>query len=243
MDNKPITHTSPALRIGVVIVISFVLDITFRFLGYLSILAMPWFGGYENYKNVFLRCIEVGMDYLPLILLVFILMRWKKSMYSGNKLWFNKIRPSLFILILLFIVTIPLLVVYLIIPVFAIRILKYLWTVKLDLETMNLQPSGLTMFIQCMVWLWWCDSQPRRLRSLLYGFFIWSLYAGMLLVMLWPVIVAFKYKAHDIVILIQEGITIRHIAFQYFLTITIGCFAFIIYRIQAAIRRIINKKI
>ena len=248
MNNKPITQISLAKRIGVVIILSFVLDITFRLLGYISILAMPWFGEHENHKyellryNEILPYIEMGMDYLPLILLVIILMRWKKSMNSGNILWFNRVRPTIFMLFLIFII--PFLIIHLTIPVYAPRIVKYLHSVRLFILTgrMTLYPHGFTNVFQCMVWLWWCDSQPKRLRSIFYVFFVWVLYGGSLCITLLPIAAAFTYGGYDVVLQIQKIISVRENVLLYAFQVPGGVFALIIYLTQAEVRKIINKK-
>lgn len=241
VDKKPLTHSSFFLKIGVVVAISFVLDITFRFLGYFSILTIPWFGVNENLITLLLKCIEVGMNYLPLILLVLILIRLKKSMYRGHEFWFSKVRPPLFVLFLILFITIPALIIHLTIPVYALQIVKYLASVRLNALTarMGLLPRDLTLFIQCLVWLWWCDSQPKQLRSLLFSFFAWVLYEGTLWIMLWPIIEAFQYRGLDIVLLIKRSVTARNIVFTYTQQIFTGSFALIIYLILTAVQKII----
>lgn len=105
--------------------------------------------------------LKIIPDIFSLMLFTAVLIHWHKSMECGGKPWFLRIIPLKFFGIIFG----SLCVMYLIISS----------TYKLQAASNQLTHTFgfLTIIFHCLIWIWWCDSEPRRFLSILYGFISW----------------------------------------------------------------------
>lgn len=160
------THASFARRIGAVLVSSIVIIYSASYvLQIILSLLFTW----SLRGNTFPEGImilsgipEIIPNIFSLMLFAAILIHWRKNMECSRKPWFLKIKPLKFIGIIFC----SLCGMYLII----ITTLRFQAT---SFNQLTLTFGRLTVITHCLIWIWWCDSEPRRFLSILYGFISW----------------------------------------------------------------------
>ena len=158
-------HASFARRVGAVLVSSIVIIYTASYvLQIILSLLFTW----SLRGNTFPEGImilsgipKIIPDIFSLMLFAAILIHWRKNMECSRKLWFLKIKPPTF----LGIIIVSLCGMYLIINT----------TLRFQATSNQLTYTfgWLTVITHCLIWIWWCDSEPRRFLSILYGFISW----------------------------------------------------------------------
>ena len=192
-------HVSFARRIGAVLVLSIWIIYTASYI--LEIILSSLFkwslkgNVFPESSMILIGIPEIIPNIFSLLLFTAILMHWRKNMEYGRKPWFLKIKPLKFIGIIIG----SFFGMYLII----IATLQFQAT---SFNQLTLTFGRLTVIAHCLIWIWWCDSQPRRLLAVIYGFISWI--AGQILI--WAVFASLSdllYEPNEVWQTIRYSIT------------------------------------
>ncbi len=166
-------HASFARRIGAVLALTILIFYTASYI--LEIILSSLFtwslkgNVFDESRMIFIGIPKIIPNIFSLLLFTAILMHWRKNMEYGRKLWFLKINMLKFFGIIIG----SLCGMYLII------ITTHQFQATSNQVTYTF--GRLTVIAHCLIWIWWCDSQPRRFLAVLYGFISWV--AGQILIM------------------------------------------------------------
>ena len=213
-------HVSFARRIGAVLALSIWIIYTASYI--LEIILSSLFtwslkGNVFPESNMILIGIpEIIPNIFSLLLFTVILMHWRKNMEYGRKPWFLKINMLKFFGIIF--------------GSFFGMYLIIITTHQFQANSFNqltLTFGRLTVIAHCLIWIWWCDSQPRRLLAVLYGSISWV--ASQILI--WVVFASLsdlRYRPNEVWQTIRYSITYYLIYFGRPGTIALGFYLLLV---------------
>lgn len=196
---------------------------------------------------VFLQLITVA---IPVIFLWAFLIFWRKKIINNEKVWFFKADPLSYIGILIFITFL--------LPLILITLFSRINTGVMEMSIFgNLHNTALNnienMFrhfnynayniSQCVAWLWWFDTPPRRVKTMSIAFVLWFFYSTYFTNLIGGICVTFHNSPSQtpgvILQIIQNFFGIQGYITDYeglFRYIVIGFSAWLIYYLWIKIR-------
>jgi len=107
------------------------------------------------------------------VLLFMVLRHWQRQLDSGRRPWFLRWQPGSIVALIVVLFLLQKLVPF----TYADALMSVTSSTRWTMVVTRLFGvlGALSLVLQCVAWLWWCDRPPRKARAIVYAFFFWSL--------------------------------------------------------------------